>query len=88
MAFFATEDRVHALKSETLRQLLESVVFEPGRYLAKGCCKAPEHVPTRDELLLNTPYGLLINELVRSPSQVVRATIKLLKLALALDAGQ
>ena len=87
VAFFATEDRVHALKSDTLRQLLDSVVFEPGRYLPKGVCKAPEEVPTRDEKLLNTPYGLLINELVRSPSQVVRATIKLLKLALALDAG-
>ena len=32
---FFTEERIHALKSETLRNLLDSVVFEPGRYLEK-----------------------------------------------------
>ena len=87
VSFFATEDRVHALKSEVLRNLLDSVVFEPGRYLHKGSAEAPTEVPTKDEKLLNTPYGLLLNELARSPSQVVLCTIKLLKLALGLDAG-
>jgi hypothetical protein len=33
VSFFATEDRVHALKNDTLRQLLDSVVFEPARYV-------------------------------------------------------
>eukprot|EP00729_Bicosta_minor_P009922 gene9922-5877_t len=87
VSFFATENRVHALKSDTLRNLLDSVVFEPGRYLHKGSAEAPKEVPTKNEKLLNTPYGLLLNELARSPSQVVLSTIKLLKLALGLDAG-
>jgi hypothetical protein len=32
VSFFATEDRINALKSTTLRQLLDSVVFEPYKY--------------------------------------------------------
>lgn len=87
VSFFATEDRIHALQSPVLQQLLDSVVFEPGRYLHKGKAKAPEFVPSKDETLLNTPYGLLINELARSPTQVMKATTQLLKLALALDTG-
>ena len=87
VSFFATEDRIHALQSPVLQQLLDSVVFEPGRYLHKGKARAPEFVPSKDETLLNTPYGLLINELARSPTQVMKATTQLLKLALALDTG-
>lgn len=30
-SFFATEDRIHALKNDTLKNLLDSVVFEPSR---------------------------------------------------------
>jgi len=87
VSFFATEDRVHALKSETLQHLLDSVVFEPSRYLPKDAATAPVFVPAKDETLLNTPYGLLLNELARSPHQVMKATITLLKLALSLDTG-
>mmetsp|Transcript_7246 Transcript_7246/g.21392 ORF Transcript_7246/g.21392 Transcript_7246/m.21392 type:complete len:5155 (-) Transcript_7246:1654-17118(-) len=87
-SFFATEDRVHALKNDTLRQLLDSVVFEPGRYLPKNATAAPEFVPAKDEKRLNTPYGLLLNELSRSPEQLLASTIRLMKLALALDTGK
>jgi thiol-disulfide isomerase/thioredoxin len=87
LSFFATEDRIHSLKSETLKHLLDSVVFEPARYLHKNSAGAPQFVPAKNERLLNTAYGLLINELARSPSQVVTALIHLLKLALALDTG-
>ena len=62
-------------------------MFEPGRYLHKGAMAAPEFVPAKDETLLNTPVGLLLNELSRSPHQVVTATVRLLKLALSLDTG-
>lgn len=33
----------------------------------------------QEERALNTPYGLLLNELARSPTQTVNATITLLK---------
>lgn len=87
VSFFATEDRVHALKNPTLQMLLDSVVFEPSRYLPKSCSSPPEFVPAKDETKLNTPYGLLLNELSRSPTQVVKSTLLLMKLALALDTG-
>ena len=44
-------------------------------------------VPTEDPVLLCTPYGLLINELQRSPRGVIRSMMELLKLALDLDVG-
>lgn len=33
LSFFSTEDRIHALKSEELQQVLNSVMFEPARFL-------------------------------------------------------
>ncbi len=87
LSFFATEDRIHSLKSPTLRQLLDSVVFEPARYLRKNAAYAPQFVPTTDETCLATPYGLLLNELTRSPYQLLKALIRLLRLALSLDTG-
>ena len=31
LSFFSTEDRIHCLKNEELKTLLEAVLFEPGR---------------------------------------------------------
>ena len=36
LEFFTTEDRVHALKDATLQKLLNSVLFEPGKYMPTG----------------------------------------------------
>ena len=33
LTFFATEDRVHKLQSQDLRNILDSVMFEPSKYL-------------------------------------------------------
>jgi uncharacterized protein with PIN domain len=55
--------------------------------LPKNASHAPEFVPAKDEKRLNTPYGLLLNELSRSPEQVIASTLRMLKLALALDTG-
>lgn len=33
LSFFSTEDRIHALRSEDLQQVLNSVMFEPARFL-------------------------------------------------------
>ena len=87
ISFFATEDRIHALRSSQLRGLLDSVMFEPGAYLPMAMNQEPRFVPTRDERLLATPYGLLINELHRSPDAVLKSTLRLLELALDLDTG-
>ncbi|KAJ1420484.1 hypothetical protein B484DRAFT_433531, partial [Ochromonadaceae sp. CCMP2298] len=36
LAFFSTEDRIHKLQSPELRLILDSVLFEPGKYLRSG----------------------------------------------------
>jgi hypothetical protein len=57
--------RIHALKSEKLRAVFDSVLFEPGRYLPAYMKEEPKDVPTTNPILLATAYGNLINELHR-----------------------
>eukprot|EP00954_Amorphochlora_amoebiformis_P002751 216063-Amorphochlora_amoeboformis.AAC.1 len=62
-------------------------MFEPGAYLPMGLNQEPKFVPTVKSELLATPYGLLINEIHRSPDAVLQSVHKLLELALDLDTG-
>ena len=87
LTFFATEDRIHALRSEKLREVLDSVLFEPGAYLAVGAATLPTMVPCNNPHLLSTPYGHLVNEVYRSPDTTVTSTLRLLRLAQDLDVG-
>ena len=87
LTFFATEDRIHALRSEKLRELLDSVLFEPGTYQAVGEAMLPTMVPCSNPSLLATPYGHLVNEVYRSPDTTVTSTLRLLRLAQDLDVG-
>lgn len=88
LAFFSSEDRVHKLQSPQLRNILDSVLFEPGKYLAMGMTGvAPTMVPSNNPKLLATPYGLLMNDLLSSPDLVVRAVMSILTGALSCDTG-
>ena len=49
--------------------------------------QAPTMVPTENPTLLCTPYGLLFNELQRSPEGIIQSMMELLQLALDLDIG-
>jgi hypothetical protein len=84
MTFFSTEDRIHCLKAKALQDVLDSVLFEPGRYLLADMKQEPRDVPTTNPKLLATPYGMLLNELQRSPDGVISSVQRLLKLALDL----
>lgn len=71
-----------------MRLILDSVLFEPGKYLRMDMTNVePMMVPTPHPDLLASPYGLLLNELCRSPDTVVRSVLALLKGALACDTG-
>ena len=88
LSFFATEDRIHSLKQPQLRTLLDAVLWEPGQFSSAQMSKqAPQEVPAAKPEQLATAYGLMLNELYRSPSVVLNATVKLLKLALDLNTG-
>jgi hypothetical protein len=68
--------------------ILDSVMFEPGKYLRLDMCNVePMMVPTPHTDLLASPYGLLLNELCRSPETVIRSVMTLLRGALACDTG-
>eukprot|EP00755_Sulcionema_specki_P005608 Sspe_Gene.33212::Locus_16237_Transcript_1_1_Confidence_1.000_Length_12018::g.33212::m.33212 len=86
--FFATEERVSLLRAPAMQQLLDSVLFEPGRYQPiRHTDVCPAMVPAENDNLLATPFGLLLNELQHSPAGVVRPLIQLLNLAIELDSG-
>eukprot|EP01060_Flectonema_neradi_P006280 TRINITY_DN1420_c0_g1_i1.p1 TRINITY_DN1420_c0_g1~~TRINITY_DN1420_c0_g1_i1.p1 ORF type:complete len:4698 (+),score=1051.93 TRINITY_DN1420_c0_g1_i1:123-14216(+) len=86
--FFATDDRVSALRSDTIKRVLDSVLFEPSKFLPQHLeGMAPKQVPTECDKLLGTPYGLLVNEITNSPQGLIDPLLKLLSLALELDAG-
>jgi hypothetical protein len=68
--------------------ILDSVMFEPSKYLRIDMCNVePMMVPSPQPDLLASPYGLLLNELCRSPDTVINSVISLLKGALACDTG-
>jgi hypothetical protein len=76
------------ITSPELRLILDSVMFEPGKYLRVDMCNVePTMVPTPHTDLLASPYGLLLNELCRSPETVIRSVMTLLRGALACDTG-
>ena len=84
-----SDDRVHKLQSSKLRGILDSVIFEPGRHLRVADTGVmPAMVPTQHKHLLSTSYGLLCNELHRTPETVLRSVQALVKGALALDTGE
>ena len=88
LTFFSTEDRIPKLQSVELRNILDSVLFEPGKHLSMEMYGVqPLMVPTQYPDLLSSPYGLLLNELCRSPENVLRSVHVLLQGALALDTG-
>ena len=87
LSFFSNDDRIHTLKNKELQAILDSILFEPGKYLPIGMNIEPTEVPTLQPTLLATPYGLLINELHRSPDVILDAFINLLNQALTLDTG-
>ena len=86
--FFATDDRVHKLALPKLRDILDSVMFEPGRHLAMSLSDVePAVVPTAHKELLASVYGALLNELFLSPKSVTRSVVSIMDSALALDTG-
>ena len=85
--FFCEDGRVHALRAAEIRNLVESVVFEPGRTLEPRYATAPTRVPTDEPRELGTPFGALLQELAAAPRTVAGCARELLRQALELDAG-
>lgn len=87
LSFFSSEDRIHALRSEHLQAVFDSVLFEPDAYLDIRATEVPTHVPCPNRELLATSHGLLLNELAHSPDMILDSLLKLLVLSVDLDVG-
>lgn len=89
--FFADQQRLDALGSTRMQEVLESAIFEPGAW--QGTCdrRVPTEVPVlkaeERTVLLATPLGLLMNELLMAPTLVLKPLERLMEMALDMDTG-
>ena len=75
------------------QSVLDSVLFEPGAWLppplAYGAAPpVPAVVPARTRDHLNTPMGLLFNELLKSPATLLQSVERLIDTAVEMDTGR
>ena len=86
LQFFADQQRLNALGSTRMQEVLESSIFEPGAWQETPQRKVPTEVPARSPeeraQVLATPLGLLLNELLLSPQLVLDPLQRLLEMAL------
>jgi hypothetical protein len=88
LAFFSKPERINALGSEDLRNVLDCVMFEPGAWQAEASKPIPAVVPAADREHLATPVGLLFNELMFSSVGILKPIQDMLELVLDLDTGK
>ena len=79
LAFFATQERINALGSPQLRQVLDDVMFEPSQWQHENEKSVPKLCPGDNRDHLSTPCGLLFNELIYSPEGILKPLEDLLE---------
>ena len=73
LTFFSKAENTSALGTVSLQETLDAVLFEPGDFhqnVEKAC---PEQIPAKSRAHMNTPLGLLFNELLKSPDTILAA---------------
>lgn len=89
--FFSNEEHIYALQNTQLQELVESVLFEPGRYLVRSSGESVEDseqhdaVPAKSSDTIATRYGLLINEMKHSGARILSSISHLIRLVLTFD---
>lgn len=68
-------------------------MFEPGLWCRASLSAEPTQtlptlIPTPDRSVFTTPYGLLMNELLKCPNAIGSSLVAITNLALELDAGR
>ena len=82
LAFLADESRLNALVDTQLQNVVDSCLFEPGHWQAEAAREAPGMIPDLSRLSLATPCGLLVNELVNAPQDMMTSLSKMLDVVL------
>lgn len=88
MQFFSSQEHTKALVREELQDILDCCLFEPAAWRPPEELEVPDQVPARTRAHLLTPAGLLLNELQKSPTNIMRALDEMLEHALELDTGR
>ena len=83
--FFST--RVDMLFHPTMRDILESVMFEPGRWVPRRAQCHIDVVPAQSQDDLAEPHGVLMNELYTSAPAICQPLGTILRETLALPTG-
>jgi hypothetical protein len=92
--FFANGDpgRLAALRSKVVQMIVDAALFEPGRWKPADFFETFTEVPVVDEAklqaLLATPFGVLFNEIDKSPDLLTSCILKMLQRALDMDVGK
>ncbi|CAM9179352.1 unnamed protein product, partial [Ectocarpus fasciculatus] len=88
LKFFSNESRLKSLRVQELQDVLDSALFEPGRWQEEYNKDTPQTVPSHDREHLSTPAGLLFNEFLMSPKIILNAVQAMLETVLEMDTGK
>ncbi|OTN67685.1 Uncharacterized protein PKNOH_S05393500 [Plasmodium knowlesi] len=86
LEFFCDKNRIKSFQSFDIQQLLLCTLFEP--YIFKNKYKVTEednYIPTKDRNIFATKYGLLLNELIMSPKNVLCSIYSYLEFFFSFD---
>lgn len=86
--FFSSEKRLKCLRVTEIQEILDSALFEPGRWQEELEKIAPEMVPAPSRDHLSTPAGLLFNEIIMSPNVILSSIKDMLEKVIDLDTGR
>ena len=79
LQFFASQEHTQALNEVALQEILDCCLFEPGPWHPPKGRVEPLQIPAVNREHLTTPAGLLLNELQRSPFNLVRCVDTMLE---------
>lgn len=88
LQFFANQTRISSLAEPQLQGILDACLFEPGTWQCPGTIQEPKTVPAPNRRHLETPVGLLFNELQHNPKLIVDSIENMLFYAVELDVGR
>ena len=88
LEFFADPLRIVGLGHESLQEVLDACLFEPSTWQPTLSKPRPEVIPALTREHMQTPAGLLFNELICSPGTITRSVNSMLDHVLEMDTGR
>jgi len=87
ISFFSTKDRIAVLLNRDVQNLVESVLFEPRRWVSAYEPPPITTVPAGSRAAIGAARGMLLNELIHAPTVLLDALLHMAQLTLDLNTG-